>query len=43
MVSVPRAPANDPVLAKLDLPDRIHTVIYAYETGIVQPGETGGW
>ena len=31
------------ILAKLDLPDRIHTVIYAYETGIVQPGETGGW
>lgn len=26
-------------LAKLRLRDRIHAVIYAYETGLVRPGE----
>ena len=26
------------VLAKLQLPDRVHAVIYAYETGLVTPG-----
>ncbi len=26
------------VLMKLSLPDRVHAVIYAYESGIVQPG-----
>jgi hypothetical protein len=25
------------VLQKLDLRDRIHAVIYAYETGLIQP------
>jgi DNA-binding NarL/FixJ family response regulator len=28
------------VLQKLDLRDRIHAVIHAYETGLIQPGET---
>ena len=27
------------VLRKLDLRDRVHTVIYAYETGFVEPGQ----
>lgn len=27
------------ILAKLGLPDRIHVVIWAYEQGVVQPGE----
>jgi hypothetical protein len=26
------------VLQKLDLRDRIHAVIYAYETGLIHPG-----
>ena len=30
------------VLSKLDLPGRTQAVIFAYETGLVQPG-TGGW
>ena len=30
------------VLSKLDLHDRTKAVIFAYETGLVQPG-TGGW
>ena len=28
------------VLMKLNLADRVHAVIFAYETGLVQPGET---
>jgi DNA-binding NarL/FixJ family response regulator len=28
------------VLMKLNLTDRVHAVIFAYETGLVQPGET---
>ena len=27
------------VLMKLNLPDRVHAVIFAYETGLVQPGD----
>jgi DNA-binding NarL/FixJ family response regulator len=27
------------LLSKLDLHDRVHAVIYAYETGLVQPGD----
>ena len=27
------------VLAKLDLPDRVHVVIWAYENGVLRPGE----
>jgi hypothetical protein len=27
-------------LMKLNLADRAHAVIFAYETGLVQPGET---
>jgi DNA-binding NarL/FixJ family response regulator len=27
------------VLIKLNLADRVHAVIFAYETGLVQPGE----
>ena len=30
------------VLAKLRLRDRVHAVIYAYEVGIITPGETAG-
>ena len=30
------------VLSKLDLHDRTKAVIFAYETGLVQPG-AGGW
>ena len=26
------------VLTKLDLADRVHAVIYAYESGLIQPG-----
>jgi hypothetical protein len=26
------------ILAKLDLRDRVQTVVYAYETGIIRPG-----
>ena len=27
------------VLMKLNLPDRVHAVIFAYETGLIQPGD----
>jgi DNA-binding NarL/FixJ family response regulator len=27
------------VLMKLNLPDRVHAAIYAYETGVIRPGE----
>lgn len=29
------------VLAKLDLHDRVHAVVFAYEAGLVQPGDSG--
>ena len=29
------------ILAKLQLRDRAHAVIYGYETGLVRPGEGG--
>jgi len=28
------------VLQKLELRDRVHAVIYAYETGLIEPGTT---
>jgi DNA-binding NarL/FixJ family response regulator len=30
------------ILRKLDLPNRVHAVVYGYETGIVTPGAASG-